>query len=77
MLTNTYFNKVQHLNYKIKSIAVKDVYTRTVLNVSTTVVNLHSSLDINMVTVLQLSSCGIDDSSIIGGHVQIHACAVG
>jgi len=30
-----------------------------------------------MVTVLQLSSCAIDDNSIIGRDAQIHACAVG
>jgi len=59
------------------SIAKKDVYTHTVLNVSITITNLHTSLDIGMVTVLQLSLRAIDANSIIGGHAQIHACAVG
>jgi len=49
----------------------------TMLIVSITFTNLHKSLDIGMVTVLQLWSCAIDDNSIIGGHAQIHACVTG
>jgi len=75
MLTNAYLNKVQHLNYTIKSIAKNYVYRHKVLNVSISVTNLHKSLDIGMVTVLQLSSRAIN--SIIGSHALIYACAVG
>jgi len=72
MLTDTFFNKVQHLNYNnfIKSTAKKNVYTHTVLNFSITVTYLHKSLYIGMVTVLQLSSRAIDNNYIISGHAR-------